>query len=234
MKKTSIILTTKNQFLELYHSGVYPNGSKLPSEPQMAKLLGVSRETWRNAVRLLIHENLLISKHGSGTYVCGKPPLISNDLSKLESLTKMLTSGGISNSTSSCSFGYIPENIWRLFSDQLNSFYCVKKTRYQKDTVVSTSYHYIPSKYNFDMNTIPDSILNYFEDEHHIHIVRACTELLVPDSNDHLYQESSLPLDVPVIRFNQLHFDTKGNPIFYGIDYLRCDKFNFTILRSTR
>ncbi len=47
----------------------YRVGEKIPSEEQIMEIYGVSRVTVRNAIKLLVEENLLVKKHGKGTFV---------------------------------------------------------------------------------------------------------------------------------------------------------------------
>ncbi|MDF2859258.1 MAG: GntR family transcriptional regulator, partial [Neobacillus sp.] len=49
--------------------GVYKEKEKLPSEFDLAKQLGVSRATLREALRILEEENVIIRRHGVGTFV---------------------------------------------------------------------------------------------------------------------------------------------------------------------
>jgi DNA-binding transcriptional MocR family regulator len=49
--------------------GILPQGTKLPAERELAKLLKVSRTTILNAYKTLEEKNLIISKQGSGTYI---------------------------------------------------------------------------------------------------------------------------------------------------------------------
>jgi LacI family transcriptional regulator len=44
-------------------------GLRLPSEPELAAIHGVSRTTVRRAIHLLVSEGVLDAQHGSGTYV---------------------------------------------------------------------------------------------------------------------------------------------------------------------
>ncbi|NND05296.1 MAG: GntR family transcriptional regulator [Saprospiraceae bacterium] len=54
----------------------YQNGELLPKEVDMAKRLGISRNTIRQATNKLVHEGLLVRKKGVGTTV-GKPSYTS-------------------------------------------------------------------------------------------------------------------------------------------------------------
>lgn len=47
----------------------YDVGDKIPSEEQIMEIYGVSRVTVRNAIKLLVEENVLVKKHGKGTFV---------------------------------------------------------------------------------------------------------------------------------------------------------------------
>lgn len=49
-------------------------GQRLPSERELAELLGLSRPTVREAVRALIALNILESRHGEGTFVTSLEP----------------------------------------------------------------------------------------------------------------------------------------------------------------
>lgn len=63
-----------------------PAGTRLPSEPALAKQLGVSRATLREAMRTFETQGLLRRRQGSGTFVVGQVPVIESGLEVLESL----------------------------------------------------------------------------------------------------------------------------------------------------
>jgi GntR family transcriptional regulator len=52
---------------QLINSPTYQNGKMLPKEIELAKRLGISRNTIRQATNKLEHENLLVRKKGVGT-----------------------------------------------------------------------------------------------------------------------------------------------------------------------
>ncbi len=66
-----------------------PAGGRLISEPDLAKKLGVSRATLREAMRTFETQGLIRRRQGSGTYVVGKVPVIEAGLEMLESLETM-------------------------------------------------------------------------------------------------------------------------------------------------
>ncbi|ALG12227.1 FadR/GntR family transcriptional regulator [Kibdelosporangium phytohabitans] len=50
-------------------AGEWPVGERIPTEPELVALLGVGRNTVREAVRALSHSGLLEVRQGDGTYV---------------------------------------------------------------------------------------------------------------------------------------------------------------------
>ena len=55
--------------LDQIRSGVYPPGSKIPSEEELCKTYDLSRVTVRNALGRLVDDNILVKRHGKGTFV---------------------------------------------------------------------------------------------------------------------------------------------------------------------
>src|SRR6266498_5999228 len=66
-----------------------PAGSRLMSEPELAKQLGVSRATLREAMRTFETQGLIRRRQGAGTFVVGKVPVMDAGLEVLESLDTM-------------------------------------------------------------------------------------------------------------------------------------------------
>jgi GntR family transcriptional regulator len=66
-----------------------PAGERLPSEPKLAKKMGVSRATLREAMRTFEAQGLIRRRQGAGTFVVGKVPVLESGLEVLESVDTM-------------------------------------------------------------------------------------------------------------------------------------------------
>ena len=75
-------------------------GDRLPSEPDLAKQLGVSRATLREAMRTFETQGLIHRRQGAGTFVVGKVPVMDAGLEMLESLDTMADRLGLEASVS--------------------------------------------------------------------------------------------------------------------------------------
>src|SRR5258706_711748 len=84
-----------------------PAGQRLPSEPELAKQLGVSRATLREAMRTFETQGLIRRRQGSGAFVVGKAPILDNGLEILESLETMAKRLGLEISVSDLDLGEI-------------------------------------------------------------------------------------------------------------------------------
>lgn len=69
IKKGSLVETAIESLRTAIEQGQWPIGSRLPVESELSAALGVSRNTVREAVRVLVHVGMLETRQGDGTYV---------------------------------------------------------------------------------------------------------------------------------------------------------------------
>ncbi len=79
-------------------AGEFSAGDRLPSEPELARSMGVSRSSLRAAIALLEEDGMLRRLHGSGTYITHRPPL-RNDLSRNFGVGSMIAAMGLEPGT---------------------------------------------------------------------------------------------------------------------------------------
>lgn len=79
--------------LERIRDGEYPSGSRIPSEPELARAFSVGRPTVRQATDLLVRRQCLERRRGSGTYVVEPPERV--DLFSLAGTLASFEQGGV-------------------------------------------------------------------------------------------------------------------------------------------
>lgn len=72
-----------NKLFKLINDGDFPDNSRLPSEPELAKKLGVSRTTLRQALSLLQDDGLIKNIRGKGNYILKEKPIKNSGLEKI-------------------------------------------------------------------------------------------------------------------------------------------------------
>ncbi|HAY98585.1 MAG TPA: hypothetical protein DCY45_04925, partial [Mesotoga sp.] len=77
---TSLSGKIHSEMRNLILSGELKAGEKLPSEPDLARKLGVSRNSLREAIGLLQKDGLLLKRHGIGTFVTDRYPIIKGGI----------------------------------------------------------------------------------------------------------------------------------------------------------
>lgn len=87
-----------------------PAGQRLISEPELAKQLGVSRATLREAMRTFEAQGLIRRRQGSGTFVVGRIQALESGLEMLESLETMAKRLGLEVSVTDLSIETITAN----------------------------------------------------------------------------------------------------------------------------
>jgi len=70
---------------DLIRKGELRRGDKLPPERKLAETFNVSRNSVREALRVLAENNIVQSRHGAGTYICAE-----DESSLVNSLTRAL------------------------------------------------------------------------------------------------------------------------------------------------
>lgn len=67
--KKPLFVIVYDQLYKLIMDGTFPPDSQLPSEPDLAKIFGVSRMTLRHALALLQEDGLVKNIHGKGNFI---------------------------------------------------------------------------------------------------------------------------------------------------------------------
>ena len=85
---------------ELIHTGRYKKGEQLPSEIELSKIVGVNRNTLRQAIAELVSAGLLRKEKGMGTFVSSsKSVALKHKLKRISSFRDDLHEIGIKENT---------------------------------------------------------------------------------------------------------------------------------------
>ncbi|ULL18565.1 GntR family transcriptional regulator [Paenibacillus sp. H1-7] len=235
LAKQQMIKQTLESMME---NGQLRIGERLPSELQMAKEFGVSRETFRSAVRMLEKEGKLLVKHGVGTFVIQPLPQIPSSLEKLASIGTIIRTAQLDEGESRVSLkteGCSPEAAQALGIRPGEPVVILERVRTASGEPVAFSINVIPCSIAgdaFDKGEFHGSLLDFFERRLDRKIVTADSEICVPLHIDRNCQRLLLHPQTTVLLLKQTHYDNANKPVLYSLDYLRNDVFTFRIRRS--
>lgn len=91
-------LTIRDKLAQKISSGVIAPGARLPTEPDLAAEMGVSRATLREALRSLEEDGFVSRRRGAGTYATHRPRL-RNNLDVNFGVTAMIRAAGMTPGT---------------------------------------------------------------------------------------------------------------------------------------
>lgn len=82
-KKEPRYVSVYDKLFKMINEKTFPENSRLPSEPKLAEMLGVSRTTLRQALSLLIDDGLIKNIRGKGNYIIRKTKEKTTGLEKV-------------------------------------------------------------------------------------------------------------------------------------------------------
>lgn len=223
---------------EAIQEGRLPLGSQLPSEPEFAEQLGVSRTTLRDAVRILVSSGTLERRRGVGTFVA-KSPLINirEGLETLVSTTEVIRAQGYDPGTASVIRETIPatEQLAAVFQLTAEApLLHFSRTRTANGVPVIQSEEYLPASL-LDPETVHQrhgdwSLYQILKDAR-LEIASAICKVVPVVANELLAARLNVPLHHPLLLLRQTHFTTEHQPVLYCENYHNSSVIEFHVLR---
>lgn len=226
--------------------GELPPGTKLPSEPEFAKALNISRSTLRVALDRLMLEGVILRKRGVGTFVSDEP-LVENNLNVNTGVTDLIRS-----------IGAEPGTLDLRVSMETASYRVAQNLNMELDTPVicveriRTADH---RRVVYMNDILPQSLITshrpelsireikeYLQENHSVYkliknelgiAIHHGTAKLRPVIADKVIAEK-LEVDEGsgLLYFEQIDYGQNGLPIVFSDEYHVAGAFTFTIYRS--
>jgi GntR family transcriptional regulator len=216
-------------------NGIYKEREKLPSEFDLAKQLGVSRATLREALRILEEENVIIRRHGVGTFVNAKP-LFTSGIEQLSSVTDMILQAGMKPGTiflSSSTTGPTEEDIRRFSCKMEEEIVVIERVRTANGEPVVYCIDKVPDKIlTGTFSHEQESIFNMLEYGTSRRITYAVASIEPIGYHEKVSPILECDPETALLVLKQMHFDEMDEPILYSVNYFRADKFSFQVLRK--
>jgi GntR family transcriptional regulator len=209
----------------------YRNGKFLPNEVDLAKRLGISRNTIRQAINKLVFEGLLIRKKGVGTRVADRT--VNSRLSNWLSFTQEMKAKGLKprNFEISVSWVYPDQEVINLFGIPANKKVLkLERLRGLEDGpfVYFISYFHprvgLTGKEDFTR-----LLYEILEKDYSTVAKLSKEEISARAADEFLAKKLTIRKGDPVLKRKRFVFDPGGRPIEYNIGYYKSDSFTYTI-----
>ena len=209
---------------------------RIPSETELASVLGVSRTTVRDALTRLEQEGAIYRKQGAGTFVNEAGLQIKSRLEEMWSYEKVLED-----------HGYTPSvRVLRIDSTVANArtgadlgiaegarLIEMEKLFLEDDQPVVLTVNRIPAELlHSEINVDDAAPLFALLEEHSDHNLAYYLSEIVPIAlNDHEAEMLGVANGTPAISFEEIGFDQDNAPLVQATSYFRDDLLRFRLIR---
>ncbi|WP_088070141.1 GntR family transcriptional regulator [Gottfriedia luciferensis] len=201
-KKSPLYVEVFEKLFKLINEGVYPIGSKLPSEPELSKMMNVSRMTLRQALGLLKEEGYIETIHGQGNYIKQNVNVKGVGLEKIDNTVFQCCTETIDDIDAyfEISFSDDYDYIKKIFNRDSAVMIRFNRWYKSKNKIVAHAFTMFPSEtaslYQMNLND-EQNVLKILEEDiyHLIHsstIEIKFTETVLPSSHHELHSNNNL------------------------------------------
>jgi len=215
-----------------------PKGSKLPSEPKLAKQLNVSRATLREAMRTFESQGLLRRRQGSGTFVTGPTQVIDSGLEILESIETQSERLGFEVNMGSFHITHIQadeDQAEKLGLDEGSPLIKIDRVIMTDHTPVAYLVDLLPENI-LDLGVLKDkfkgSVLDLIIQKGDPALSISKTEISAVHSPTDVAKALHIQRGDTLLLLNAVLFDEDGNPIDYSHSYFLPGHFRLHIIRK--
>ena len=215
-------------------------GDFLPSENELCQLLGISRGTLREAMRLLEDEGTVLRKQGIGTIISHRANPIQSTLDINEGNTEMIQGKGMKPGTRDAHFEVAPAT--KLVARELHlkpgdSVMVLTRIRTADDIPMAYTIDYLPTSIvtgNLADQFRGQSLYQYLEDELGFQLSNSLLRLVPKNANKQIANVLEIKVGTPLMLLLQTDTDISQSPVVYSEEYFVGHRFEFVIMRRRR
>ena len=229
--------TVRNLLERQIREGELLPGQRLPTEPELAARLGVSRNSLREALQSLEDSGLIVKRHGIGTFVTESRPLVQGGIERLAGLTEFIAGEGRAAGSDLAGYAVVPANAEvrrKLGLTSAMPIAVIESIKTADGQPVAVCFDYIPMEFlrqPFDPGSIQASIFEGLQSEHGINIRFAECEILPTAAHDCLASTLSVEEGTVLLLLDQVHVDDSDRRVFHSKSYFPLNRFTFRLIR---
>lgn len=223
---------------EAIRLGKFPAGSQLPPEMELLQMMGISRTTLREALRILEEQRLIRKRRGLGTFVMERA--IIKDLSQNFGITEMISQAGYAPGTHD--FKIFSDKASKTLAEKLgipeeSMIVIIERVRTANDIPIVWTRDIMPQKYLggwMPTNTYLKGVSLYecLERYANIRIVDGVASFTPVQAGREIAEKLSIKRNALLLLIEQVDHDQEQRPVLYSAEYHLTDKFNFIIHRK--
>jgi len=223
---------------EAIRLGKFPAGSQLPPEMELLQMMGISRTTLREALRILEEQRLIRKRRGLGTFVMERA--IIKDMSQNFGITEMISQAGYTPGTRD--FQIFSDKASKSLAEKLgipekSMIVMIERVRTANDTPIVWTRDIMPQEYlggwmPTGANLKGVSLYECLERYTNIRIVDGVASFNPVQASREIAEKLSIKRNALLLLIEQVDHDQEQRPVLYSAEYHLTDKFNFIVHRK--
>ena len=209
----------------------YQNGKLFPNEVDIAKRLGISRNTVRQALNKLVHEELLTRKKGVGTKVAKNN--ITTKLNKWSSFTLEMHEKGVSFKNYDIKTEWVAadEQVAELFGVSIGTrvFKLERLRGLDAGPVVHFISYFHPRVGLTGEEDFSKPLYEMLERDHHTVVAVSKEEISATLADERLAKILHMKAGEPILLRRRIVCDPGDRLIEFNLGYYRADSFTYAI-----
>ncbi len=215
-----------------------PAESRLPSEPELARRMGVSRATLREAMRSFEGQGMIRRRQGVGTFVEAKVPVLDSGLEVLESIETLAERIKLSVNMGELQVQQIEanqENAAALHVPVGTHLTCVRRVIYTENRPIAYLVDTLPA----DILPAADiaagftgSVLDLLLQRGDPPLVQSRTEIRAIGASQEVARALQIQRDDVLLHFVALLYSNEGRVTDYSFSYFLPGYFRFHVIRK--
>ncbi len=231
-------LSVRDHLAERIARGEFPAGGRLPSEPELAAELGVSRATLREALRSLEDQGVVRRTWGAGTFVADRPR-VANSLDVNFGVTDAIRAAGMRAGVEQARHWVEPapaSEAERLHIDPGQDVVVVERVRTADGRPVVYSRDLFPEGLVSEAPAALDrmlrgSIYEVFERDLGIVIHHGVASFRPVKADRSVASRLRVSRGALLLYLWQVDYEEDGRPVLSSHEYHLADAFEFSVLR---
>jgi len=212
-------------------------GERIPSEPELANNLGVSRTTVRDALSRLESEGAVVRKQGMGTFI-NRPGLqIRSRLEEIWSYESVLEAHGYTPSIHVLNMVEKeagPEIAEKLTIDEDDPVLEIEKLFAEDSTPVILTYNTLPVNdltKAYDETACKLPIYEFLEDYSQQQLSYYLSDIAPVSASKVISEKLDISENTAVLSLREVGYDTNNKPLIRAVSYFRDDLIRFRLIR---
>lgn len=233
--KVPLYVRIYEQLFRLIEENYFKEGEKLPGENTLAKELGVSRSSIRQALLILQEDGIINNVQGKGNFLVKTKKNIEIGLERICNVARTFNNEEYEEVSIDKNYEMPGEWIRSVLKLKQNILVVLFHRRYKINSeyvcynITVIPYDYI-IEYNLDMEN-NESLLTFLDDNLYESVASSKMDLKITKAGASIAEKVSIPEDTPLICFEEIMYKDSGVPFAISKSYFRPEFYEFHINR---